>query len=86
MRKPMYNRPTILKGLTDDYEGIEPVFETLPGWKCNTFGVKSLDELPQNSRNYIKKIEEVTGIPVDIISTGPDREETIILKDPFEAQ
>ena len=70
----------------DDYEGIEPVFETLPGWKCNTFGVKSLDELPQNARNYIKKIEEVTGIPVDIISTGPDRDETIILKDPFEAQ
>jgi adenylosuccinate synthase len=69
----------------DDYVGIEPVYETLPGWKCNTFGIKSLDQLPENALKYIKKIEEVTGIPVDIISTGPDRDETVILKDPFLA-
>ena len=69
----------------DDYVGIEPVYETLPGWKCNTFGIKALDQLPENALKYIKKIEEVTGIPVDIISTGPDRDETVILKDPFLA-
>ena len=68
----------------DDYEGIEPVYETLPGWKSNTYGVKSLDELPANAKAYIKRLEEVTGVPVDLISTGPDRDETIILKDPFE--
>ncbi|PIJ52067.1 adenylosuccinate synthase [Erwinia sp. OLTSP20] len=67
------------------WEGIEPVYETLPGWSETTFGVKALDGLPKNARDYIKRIEEVTGVPVDIISTGPDRSETMILRDPFDA-
>ncbi|TDQ59709.1 adenylosuccinate synthetase [Mesocricetibacter intestinalis] len=66
-----------------DWEGIEPVYETLPGWKENTFRVTDINKLPQNTRNYIKRIEEVTGVPVDILSTGPDRVETMILRDPF---
>ena len=57
----------------------------LPGWKESTFGVKQRDGLPQAALNYIKRIEEVTGVPVDIISTGPDREETIVLRHPFDA-
>lgn len=68
----------------DDYEGLEPVYETMPGWKTSTFGVKKLEDLPIQAQNYIKRLGEVTGVPVDIISTGPDREETIILRDPFE--
>jgi len=55
----------------------------LPGWSESTFGVKSLDDLPENARAYIRFIEEKIEAPVDIISTGPDREETIILKHPF---
>ncbi|MGL4858836.1 MAG: adenylosuccinate synthase, partial [Enterobacteriaceae bacterium] len=67
----------------DDWSGVQPIYETLPGWSESTFGVKHYDQLPQAARNYIKRIEELTGVPVDIISTGPDREETIILIDPF---
>jgi adenylosuccinate synthase len=57
----------------------------MPGWSENTFGAKALEDLPQAALNYIKRIEELTGVPVDIISTGPDRNETIIKVHPFEA-
>ncbi|QLB21065.1 adenylosuccinate synthase [Vespertiliibacter pulmonis] len=67
----------------DDWEGVEPIYETLPGWSENTFRVTKLEDLPRNAINYIKRIEEVLGIPVDILSTGPDRIETMILRDPF---
>lgn len=67
----------------ENWEGVEPIYETLPGWSENTFGVTDLNKLPQNARNYIKRIEEVTGVPIAILSTGPDRVETMILQDPF---
>ncbi|UOO81088.1 adenylosuccinate synthase [Uruburuella testudinis] len=60
-----------------------PIYETLPGWSESTFGVKSYDALPQNAKAYLKRIEEVCGAPVAIVSTGPDREETIVLQHPF---
>ncbi len=66
-----------------DWEGVEPIYETLPGWKENTFGVTEIEKLPENTRNYIKRIEEVTGVPIAILSTGPDRVETMILENPF---
>lgn len=69
----------------EGWEGIEPVYESLPGWSESTFGVKEFDKLPQAARNYIRRVEDVTGVPVDIISTGPDRTETMILRDPFDA-
>ncbi|HEY9193130.1 MAG TPA: adenylosuccinate synthase [Methyloversatilis sp.] len=62
----------------------EPVYETLPGWKDTTFGIKALDSLPANARSYLKRIEEICEVPVDMISTGPDRTETILLRHPFE--
>ena len=68
----------------DAIEQCEPVYETLPGWTESTVGAKSMDELPENARNYLKRLEEVVGVPVDIVSTGPERDETIILKHPFE--
>lgn len=68
-----------------DWEGVEPIYETMPGWKENTFGVTDVNQLPEACRNYVKRIEEVTGVPVDILSTGPDRVETMILRDPFAA-
>ncbi|WP_197484346.1 adenylosuccinate synthetase, partial [Halioglobus sp. HI00S01] len=52
-------------------------------WSDSTLGAQSLDALPQAARDYIKKIEEVVGAPIDIISTGPDRVETIVLCHPF---
>ena len=66
-----------------DYENLRPVYETLPGWSESTVGLKSLDALPANARAYISRLEELVGAPIDIISTGPDREETILLRHPF---
>jgi len=66
------------------YESVVPVYEELPGWTESTVGVQSLDKLPENARAYIKRIEELVGCPIDIISTGPDREETIVLRHPFQ--
>jgi adenylosuccinate synthase len=60
------------------FDQVKPVYVELPGWKENTFGVKALNELPQAARDYIAFLEEKVGAPVDIISTGPDRNETII--------
>ncbi|HLR16304.1 MAG TPA: adenylosuccinate synthase [Alcanivoracaceae bacterium] len=69
----------------DAYESMHPVYEEMPGWNESTVGAKSLDELPANARAYIKRLEELTGAPVDIVSTGPDRNETIVLRHPFDA-
>jgi len=62
----------------------EPVYEEVPGWKESTVGVKRYADLPANARSYLKRIEEICGVPVDMISTGPDREQTIVLRHPFE--
>ncbi len=67
----------------DAYEACQPVYIEMPGWKESTVGVRNYNDLPANARSYLKKIEEVTETPVDIVSTGPDREDTIILKHPF---
>lgn len=69
----------------DDYLGLEPVYEVMPGWKQSTFGVTSYDALPENAKKYIKRLEEVSGVRIDVISTGPDRDQTIILHHPFSA-
>ena len=69
----------------DSYKALEPIYEDLPGWTESTVGAKSLDELPENARAYIRYIEAAIEVPVDIISTGPDRKETIILQHPFDA-
>jgi adenylosuccinate synthase len=67
----------------DSCQNIEPIYVELPGWKESTFGIRSLDELPENAKAYIRYIEKIIEAPVDIISTGPDREETIVLRHPF---
>ncbi len=68
----------------EDAARCEPIYEEMPGWKESTVGAKSLATLPANARAYIKRIEELVGVPVDMVSTGPDREETIVLRHPFE--
>ena len=68
----------------DAVAGCTPIYETLAGWTESTFGVKSYDALPENAKKYLKRIEEVCGAPVAIVSTGPDREETILIQHPFE--
>ena len=61
-----------------------PIYEDMPGWTDSTVGAKTLAALPANARAYIKRIEELVGVPIDMVSTGPDREETIVLRHPFQ--
>ena len=68
----------------EETERCVPVYESLPGWKESTVGVKNYEDLPAAARAYLKRIEEVCAVPVDMISTGPDRDETIVLRHPFK--
>lgn len=69
----------------DEFAECRPVYEEITGWQNSTLGIRTFDELPEAARKYIKRIEEVTETPVDMISTGPDREETIVLRNPFDS-
>jgi len=66
------------------FADVEPVYETLPGWKDSTVGVTRYEALPANARRYIERLGELVGVPVDIVSTGPDRDQTIVLRHPFD--
>ncbi len=68
----------------EDASRCEPIYEEMPGWTENTIGTRSMDALPANAQAYIKRIEELVGKPVDMVSTGPDREETLVLRHPFK--
>jgi len=70
--------------VVDRFAECKPVYEELPGWQESTVGLTKLKDLPANARNYLARIEELAGVPIDIISTGPDREQTIIERHPFE--
>ncbi len=61
----------------------EPIYEEMPGWKTSTVGIQSWDQLPTNAQRYLKRLSEVAGAPIDLVSTGPDRVDTILLRDPF---
>jgi len=67
-----------------EYEGITPVYESMPGWKESTFGITKWDDLPENAKHYIKRLEELSGAKVAILSTGPERDQTIYLDNPFD--
>ena len=67
----------------DSIERCEPVFEDHPGWSESTFGVKAWDGLPKNAQAYLRRIETLVGTPIALVSTGPDRDETIVMKHPF---
>jgi len=68
---------------SEDYEAVQPIYEEMSGWSGSTVGVKSIEGLPAEALAYIKRLEELTETPIDIVSTGPDRNETIVLRDPF---
>ena len=72
-----------LPAVSDQFAECAPVYEEWPGWQESTVGVTNFDDLPQKARDYLTRIEELAGVPVDIISTGPDREQTIIKTHPF---
>lgn len=67
----------------EDLAKCEPIYEDLKGWSQSTFGVKRLEDLPATARTYLDRIADVCGVAIDMISTGPDREETILRRHPF---
>jgi adenylosuccinate synthase len=73
--------PSGAEGIAD----CEPVYIEMPGWQESTEGLKSWDDLPAAAINYLKRIEEICQVPIDIVSTGPERSETIVLRHPFAA-
>ncbi|MGB0732372.1 MAG: adenylosuccinate synthase [Pontibacterium sp.] len=78
------NAVTSLTG-SEDYEAVTPIYEEVAGWSESTVGAKTIEELPTQAVAYIKRLEELVEAPVDIISTGPDRVETIVLRNPYDA-
>ncbi|OAG26736.1 adenylosuccinate synthase [Thermodesulfatator autotrophicus] len=67
------------------FSNLKPIYEELPGWQEDISGIKKLEDLPENCKNYLKFIEEFTGVPVNIVSVGPSRDQTIVLRNPFES-
>jgi adenylosuccinate synthase len=67
----------------DAFAEVEPVYEELPGWPDSTVGVTEYARLPANARRYLERIEQLVGVPLDLISTGPDRDQTIVRRHPF---
>jgi len=70
--------------LVDQYADVEPVYEEIPGWSASTLGIRTIEGLPPEARDYLRRLESIVGVPVDMISTGPDREHNIILRHPFD--
>jgi adenylosuccinate synthase len=62
----------------------KPIYEEMPGWSDSTYGARSWAELPANAVKYIRRVEELTGLPVTLLSTSPERDDTILVRDPFE--
>ncbi|OQX24787.1 MAG: adenylosuccinate synthase, partial [Desulfobacteraceae bacterium IS3] len=78
--KMLHDFPASLKILA----ACKPVYETLPGWSEDISGLRKMEELPENAKKYLRRIEELTETPLQIVSVSPGREETIIVKHPFE--
>ena len=68
----------------DGYDLVTPVYESMPGWSDDTFGMTDYDALPQAAKDYIQRLQALTGVPMDIISTGPDRNHTMVVRHPYD--
>jgi adenylosuccinate synthase len=69
----------------DEIARCEPVYETMPGWTQSTVGVTDYPRLPLEARNYLERITQLTGVPIHMVSTSPDRDHTILMRDPYQA-
>ena len=78
-------RVDILPLDADDIVACEPIYESMSGWSGTTVGAQGWDALPHEARAYLHRIEEICEIPIDVISTGPERDETILRRHPFGA-
>jgi adenylosuccinate synthase len=68
----------------DDIADCQPIYETFPGWTDSTVGLTQWDQLPLNARRYLERVQQLIGAPIDMVSTGPDREHTILLRHPYK--
>ena len=68
----------------DEQAAVEPIYEVVPGWSESTYGARSWAELPANCVKYVRHVEELIGVPIALLSTSPKREDTILVRDPFE--
>ncbi len=69
----------------DDIERCKPIYESMEGWSDSTVGVTQYEKLPTNARLYLQRIEQVTGVPIHMVSTSPDRDHTIMMRHPYLA-
>jgi adenylosuccinate synthase len=79
-------RVDILPLDADEITDCQPIFDTFPGWSGSTAGITQWDELPLNARRYLERVQEFIGAPIDMVSTGPDRDHTILLRHPYQAR
>jgi len=68
----------------DEQAAVEPIYEVVPGWSESTYGARSWADLPANCVKYVRHVEELIGVPIALLSTSPKREDTILVRDPFE--
>ena len=78
------NKIDYLPAAVEDQLKIKPIYKTFPGWKTSTKGIKNINDLPQNAKNYIFEVEDFIGTKISSISTSPEREDTILIENPFE--
>jgi adenylosuccinate synthase len=76
-------RVTTLPASLADARAVQPVYEDLPGWKCDISHVRKFGDLPAQAQAYVRRIEEIVGAPVDMISVGPERDQAIVTRDIF---
>ena len=77
-------RADVLPSGSEDAARCEPIYESFTGWSESTVGIRDRDALPRNAKIYLDRLQELCGTPIDMISTGPDRDETIVQRHPFK--
>ena len=73
-----------LPAASEDQFNIKPIYKTFPGWKTKTQGIRNMKDLPENAKNYIYALEDFVGAKVSSVSTSPEREDTVLIEDPFK--
>ena len=74
-----------LPAASEDQFNIKPIYETFAGWKTQTQGIRNIKDLPEKAKNYIYALEDFIGAKISSISTSPERDDTILIEDPFKA-
>ena len=78
------NKIDYLPAASEDQFNIKPIYKSFPGWKSSTQGIRNIKDLPQNAKNYIYALEDFIGAKISSISTSPERDDTILIEDPFK--